>query len=522
MSENLKLYRGAPPDSLSEAVDSGALEGAVLLQVVGELSELTVVRPIVEDPGVTWTAALESFVSPSRGTVLGVVSTNPRLAAAVACDYASWTGDRGSNTVVVDGSIESPAVDKPLLTDGDEGLVDAIMFGVSPSAVARRTLAPGVRVVTTGSHPLSIDKALEPEKLTEFALTLSADVTCFILRTAYVQRTALALDAVIVVEDDPERLLSAARLAKGAGVERVFGALICESVPVAAPVAYDRAAVEPALEVEGQEPRRAETEREPAVEEPPDGTGVDSPFLPEGEPIKVVERPGPRRPRGRTRAIAAVLAAVCVAVVGWILLGPDRASEGPLSRPESADVDPGTAPVGTGPDAAGTEAEPTAGDAARPARRDGVTPASGQGLVDETRAPTESPSADEPEPLLERQAPGGGPESPADARAVDAAAESPVVLGASRELPLFGPGGPYVVYLSSHKIMSAAEREASEALGAGVTAVIIDADVEGSGTWHRVAVRGGYPTLAEARNTLDIVKELGYEGAWIARAPRVE
>ncbi|MBD3347643.1 MAG: hypothetical protein GF400_00410, partial [Candidatus Eisenbacteria bacterium] len=91
---------------------------------------------------------------------------------------------------------------------------------------------------------------------------------------------------------------------------------------------------------------------------------------------------------------------------------------------------------------------------------------------------------------------------------------------AAPERGVSGPGGPYIVYLSSHRIISAAEWEVEEAGERGVAAVVVDADVAGSGVWHRVAVRGGFPTLAEARNALDIVKDLGYEGAWVGLEER--
>jgi hypothetical protein len=89
--------------------------------------------------------------------------------------------------------------------------------------------------------------------------------------------------------------------------------------------------------------------------------------------------------------------------------------------------------------------------------------------------------------------------------------------GLGKEL-VAGPGGPYTVFLSSHRIESAAEEDAQAALFLGVESEVIPAEVGDTGRWYRVAVRGGYPTLREARGVLDVVRTLGYDGAWIERS----
>ena len=53
----------------------------------------------------------------------------------------------------------------------------------------------------------------------------------------------------------------------------------------------------------------------------------------------------------------------------------------------------------------------------------------------------------------------------------------------------------------------------------GVATDVVAADLENRGTWFRVAVAGGYPTLRRARSVLDTIKSFGYEGAWIERTP---
>jgi hypothetical protein len=76
--------------------------------------------------------------------------------------------------------------------------------------------------------------------------------------------------------------------------------------------------------------------------------------------------------------------------------------------------------------------------------------------------------------------------------------------------------------VSSHHREAAAEVEATELGELGVVAEVAAAEVAGRGTWFRVLVSGGYPTLARARAVLDTIKSFGYEGAWIERAPQGE
>jgi hypothetical protein len=99
-----------------------------------------------------------------------------------------------------------------------------------------------------------------------------------------------------------------------------------------------------------------------------------------------------------------------------------------------------------------------------------------------------------------------------------AAREVPSVGDAARlsgESLTPGPGGPYVIFVSSHRLRGAAENQVASLASRGVAAAVSPADIEGRGTWFRVAVEGGYPRIAEAREALAVVHALGHEGAWI-------
>jgi hypothetical protein len=73
--------------------------------------------------------------------------------------------------------------------------------------------------------------------------------------------------------------------------------------------------------------------------------------------------------------------------------------------------------------------------------------------------------------------------------------------------------------VSSHRTEEAALADAQALAGRGVAAEAVRAEVGGTGTWFRVRVSGGYPTLAAARDALESLKALEYGGAWIERAP---
>jgi len=537
MLGNLKLRGGELPASLAEAVASGAIDAAFLLEMEGELTDLSVVRPLVDDSDVAWAARVEESLGARDGSLVGIVSSDPRLAAGVACAYASWVGDSGTDAVLVDGSLEAPTIDKPLREDGDEGLVDAIRFGVSPSSVARRTLARGVRLVTAGSHPLSLDAALEPSRLREFVEALSSRLVLLVLPRAYLELVAPALAGAVLVESDPARLKDASVVLR----ERAEGRVLAIHVARAAEMARHRRADELASQgslagvttppfgeddtprpeeadfqtlhaEEDVTPQPGETRLEaappeedatprPGETEPAVGAPAASPFLPDDV---VAVTSAARRPERRSRAgIWIPLIVVLLAVALWAIFG-----QGGLpwtGRPEERleripRLSDGASTSDAGEDAlVAADAEQEAAlDSARP---DDSGPAS---TVDQGAS---APTADD-----------GPPESVADdGRSAPTAGEA-----TRRDGAVEGPGGAYTVYLSSHRLLSAAQWEADEAVALGIVAVVKEAELPESGLWHRVAVGGGFATLVEARNALDIVKELGYEGAWIGLTGREE
>jgi hypothetical protein len=77
--------------------------------------------------------------------------------------------------------------------------------------------------------------------------------------------------------------------------------------------------------------------------------------------------------------------------------------------------------------------------------------------------------------------------------------------------------GLYVVFTSSHKRETAAHRDVDALLRSGLPAALVAIELEDSGVWYRVAVDAGFRTLGETTDLLEVVRELGYEGAWIER-----
>ena len=66
--------------------------------------------------------------------------------------------------------------------DGDEGLVDAVLFGLSDVTVTRRTLARGVRLMTAGSHPLTEERVFESVSFAGLLRRLAQDSLVLVLR----------------------------------------------------------------------------------------------------------------------------------------------------------------------------------------------------------------------------------------------------------------------------------------------------------------------------------------------------
>jgi len=578
------------PSELEALVDRGPFDTAVEMELPARPTPPVLVRPLVTEPGAAWVAPVQRVVPTGGRQRIGVTAGDTALAAKLAADAAVWFADHNRRTVVVDGSVVSPVIGKPLPEDGDEGLVDAALFGVSTSLAARRTLASGVTVMTAGSYPVSVEAVLGGEDLTRVLESFADDVlVLLVLPLDSVAMAAHALTGMIVAGESPGDVRSAADRA-GLPVARTLTASAAvvsmppedgrsvsreegeRSEPAAPGVAHeglaeqeapdeapDRAAVEAArdegllreepedqstaLEEPGDEepPEEAPVVEEPRPSEAPDrpgsalGTpaiGSDQPAerpVPGTEPVEppsvvlAASRASAARP-GRRRSLVGLilpLIVVAIAIGWWIMTDGPLAPDGDAVPTRPVDV----AATDTGADAAPDELE--AGDGRRPA--------AGSAASEET--PTEAPdgrptatgetgtervSTDAAEATVEPGASARGTERPTDeagGTTDDTEGPSGAVDDDDEGSLLIGPGGPYVVYVSSHRRLSLAEREKERVEGRGVPTTIVGVELEESGLWHRLRLPGGYPTLSDARLALDRLSELGYEGAWVEYHP---
>ena len=481
------------PGAADRAGGSSAEE--VLLVRSGTVEPPVAVRPVASESTDDWAPVLDRALGLSRG-VVGVTSKDTGVAARLAADLAAWSGERGRSVVLVDCCIEQPVISKPLPEDGDEGIVDAAAFGVTPESVLRRTLSTGVRVVTAGSHPLSVEAVLESNgfasalgRFAEEALVL------VVLPPSYVKPVLSVLDGLLAVADSRD---AASALLEGARTDarRVIAVVAADAtrreaeaprvdLPEAPTSKAGLGAGTPGLHplpgdlgARGERGERAQEARGPAQD------GAAEPAEPEtsagGESLRrlVMYAPAmPARKRRRVRAPAVVAAVVIVgtaAALFWFTLGPGAGSPEPTGTRESAGVQTAEGDgLGTAPHAGSDTARVVRGTS-------GDTAAQTQERVEQHERTEHAPP-------------------PAEA-------------------PLSGPGGRYVVYVSSHRQREAAGVSASELRKQNVEARIVRVDLPERGVWFRVAVAGGFPRLADAREVLDTVKRLGYEGAWIERS----
>jgi hypothetical protein len=588
---------GSEPSALERLVRSGPFDAAVELELPAHPTAPVLVRPLVAEPTAEWVAPLQGLVPPGAGQRVGVTASEPAVAARLAADAAVWFADRGRRSVVIDGCVVSPVLGKPLPEDGDEGLVDAALFGVSTSLAARRTLASGVSVMTAGSYPVSVEAVLGGEELERVLGSFASDVlVLIILPTEFVPLAAHALTGLIVAGETPEEVdatadragvpavrtlmtiavvtgasAGTARAPEEAGeapqdeaVEEAAedrpapdgtteGAVDGEAPPgeessadrTAEDAAYgdeaygeepspDRTAEDAAYgdEAYGEEPSPDRTARDAAAAEeepdawdrpepkavrPPSETG-DAESVPGGEatPVVMTASRAEPEPKRRRSAVGIVLPLVVVAVaVGWWLF-----TNGPLATDRSERVPPRQGDVRSAseerPD--GTQLEPAVSDTGRTDTvEEGGAAAGGDAAQDVRPTTPEAPAAAATAARMGGRGDGTGGTEPGgttgerpwfeeDAATEDVTASSP---------SLVGPGGRYIVYVSSHRTASAAELEARRAARAGVPTQTVDADLGDRGLWHRLALPGGFPTLEAARLALDRLSELGYEGAWV-------
>ena len=534
-----RALSGTASEELERLRESGVLAGGVALERTGQVGDPVLVRPVIGDALAGWMPDLERLLDVVKG-VVGISGTDMSEAAGLAAHAAAWLGDRGRTVVLVDATVESPVLGKALDEDRDEGLVDAVLFGVSGAAIVRRTLAPGVSVVTAGSHPLSVDHVFEADAFSKVLRALAEDALVLVLvPPVHVTKTLGALDAVVCVAGTGADIAS---LASCTGAVRTTGILVLEQTQVAD-------VEEPVEATDVEEPVEATDAEEPVeaadVEEPAEATERPLLVLPLRKDSAVsarVKAPAresttgrPERGRHETEArrddtggaghkplvlgaslrrrrmapkqvaaAAALLAIVAIATMLWWFLDGERSSNAwldDLSRRRQERV------------VEGRDSEPVADRPALP----GDTGEAGTTELTRDREGTaaggEDPRAGEITSEGEGELPGGEIGSAgvdeSDVRAVRESPEGGTVIG--------GPGGRYRIMVSSHRHEGAAVFEVRQLIERGVGAKVVATEVKDRGIWFRVVVSGGYPMLSAAREDLETIKTLGYEGAWIER-----
>ena len=190
---------------LAEIVSRGHAAVTVLIEDLhGGSNEPMDVRPFGDETANTWAEQIADALGDVRGRVVAVTAQRPALAARIVLGLAERFVDTGTPVTVVDGSIEEPVFAKGLPEDGDEGLVDAVLFGVSSSTVARRTLMHGVRLVTAGSYPISVPAVLGADayRTTLEKLAREDATVLVVLPASYAAVAAAASSQLVIVGRD--------------------------------------------------------------------------------------------------------------------------------------------------------------------------------------------------------------------------------------------------------------------------------------------------------------------------------
>ena len=105
---------------------------------------------------------------------------------------------------------------------------------------------------------------------------------------------------------------------------------------------------------------------------------------------------------------------------------------------------------------------------------------------------------------------------PRDAGTSAAAWVEPESVSVAHDRPaISGPGGPYRAIVLSSINEDAALAELSRVAELGFSVEMTAVYIRERGLWYRVAVRGGYPTLAPAREVVEELRRLGYNSAWV-------
>jgi hypothetical protein len=495
-------------------VGYGVLKADVVLAPPGSVEAPLEVRPEPGDVDDDWVREIEGAL----GDRIGATAHDAAVAGALAVELAVRLGALGRSVVLIDGNVESPTLAKALPGDGDEGLVDILAFGVSAVKAVRRTLATGVSQVTAGSYPISVSALFEGDGFPRLLKTLTQGATVvLILPLRHLKAASQHLSTVVAIAGSVEGIRELATEAPGRDVVGVLAASGEETAAEPLVVAVEgrepvgEAAEEPVPEpveepvAEPVEEPLAEAVEEPAgdpwtsetaapVEEPVPDEPVEKPARPEpswahaGEddlitpahPVRL-ER---RRPR---RSLTIGLTVAAIAIVGaWLGI---RAFRGPAARPDRRAERPAAARV---------QEEPTGGEPVRPAGED----AGAEGVDDHAGGAVPGEGGPGPVSTAEEDAP---------TEAVRDEVEPPVG-------EIAGPGGRYTLFVTSHRVASEAREQLELLARSNVSATVVTTEVGDTGVWHRVAVSGGYPTLAQAREALARVERLGYEGAWIERS----
>jgi len=538
--------------------------GGTVEIALGETPEWPVpVRPVLDDLVGGWMPDVEETLLKCRGSVVGVSGSNPLLTASIASTIAAWIGARGRQVTLVDACLETPVIAKALLDDGDEGLVDAVSFGVSTSVVTRRTLATSVNLVTAGSRAISASRVLGADAFRVVLDKLARDgaLVLVVLPREDLERALWVLDCVVAVGSTVEDISSVEDVAMDSvrpGLRNVVRLLV-GTPGVSAPeerrvpahetllqddapaderpsgdVVFDGASRESVSdggisagallddassdesaadrEVSDESASDREVADESAVDRevadeatadldvssetvPDDSdasiqTGVTSALATPPEPpsVTAVAKVKVRR---RSRLWIPLVAVLIVAVLGVL-------SHNGLLEPRVTRLsDEGEVTAETSP--GGTQSEEAADDAVL--------------LGDSSEGVTEGmPREELTESALEDAGVAGATtqitREPPPSVSEDADAEfdwTPASVGL------------YVVFTSSHKRETAAYHDVGALLRSGLPAALVAIELEDSGVWYRVAVDAGFRTLGETTELLEVVRELGYEGAWIER-----
>ena len=307
----------------------------------------------------------------------------------------------------------------------------------------------------------------------------------------HVSKTLGALDAAVCVAGSSADVAS---LASCTGAVRTTGILVREQSEAAVDAEeYGEPTGPPALvlptrDVSGTPAEMEAQAGEPRPEHPEPGrqeseTGREGAEEPGQTPIVIGVSPRSRqRSAHRRGATVAVLVTAAIAMLTWWFVDGERRF---TSRPDET-VRPGLERVVEARDPETQEGLPvTPGEMGEAARTDEST--DGEASRQEISA-------------------GGGD----DVRPTREWLDGDTVIS--------GPGGPYRIMVSSHRYEGAALFEAGQLSEQRVAAEVVATELADRGIWFREVVSGGYPSLWRAREVLDTIKTLGYEGAWIERA----